>query len=161
MLLSAASFFGNAGQVNYVVGCTYQVALAQYRRCQLGLPATAIDIGKVVGVGFVAESAGTVSETNLMRLSMPDISEAKLLAMLEDAMNGKGDGGHNEDDGNIVTGVIDLVYLISEEYDVKLPFWACDLVFSHLLYTRPQSLQRDAVSNSRNQGVKQPGLTMR
>ncbi|OIW29210.1 hypothetical protein CONLIGDRAFT_715584 [Coniochaeta ligniaria NRRL 30616] len=159
MLSSAAAFVGNAGQANYVAGCTYQGALAKHRRHHLGLPATAIDIGKVAGVGFVAESAGTVSDANLTRLGMPDISEKELLAMLELAiMNDStvqgGDDGEDEAE-HMVTGVIEITKQHAgsdsntppASYDSEAPFWARDPVFSHLQYARPQGLQKAGTPN--------------
>ncbi|KAM7223551.1 hypothetical protein V8F06_001025 [Rhypophila decipiens] len=136
MLSSAAAMVGNAGQANYVAGCTYQSALAKYRRQHLGLPGTAIDVGKITGVGFVAERTGTVSDANLTRLGMPDISEAELLAMLELAMVNGSHTAHDQDQHHVVTGVLDIVK------QTELPFWVRDPVFSHLHYTRPQSLQQ-------------------
>ena len=101
LLSSAASFVGNAGQSNYVAACSYQVALSAHRH-SLGLPATAIDIGKVKDVGFVAENAGTVSDQNLLRLGMLEIEEQELLTMMEMTMLPRAIGVTN---GHMVTGV--------------------------------------------------------
>lgn len=158
MLSSAAAFVGNAGQANYVAGCTYQGALAKYRRHHLRLPATAIDIGKVAGVGFVAESSGTITEANLTRLGLPDISEAELLSMLEFAMMSCETGV--DEDEHIVTGVTDIARRPSGEYANEEPFWARDPVFSHLPYARPHSLQRGKVSTHVNKKGEEMGATM-
>ena len=85
LLSSASSFLGNAGQSNYVAACTYQVALAQHR-LGLGMPATAIDIGKVASVGVVAESGDGAIEANLVRIGLREIQEAELHAIIELAM---------------------------------------------------------------------------
>ncbi len=127
LLSSAASFVGNAGQSNYAAGCAYQVALASHRR-HLGLPATAIDVGKVAGVGFVAENAGSVSEQNLVRLGMLDIEEGELLAMLEMAM---AESSSSIPNGHLVTGIH------STNGADCLPPWARDPVCCHMDFARP------------------------
>ncbi len=53
-LASSSGIVGNRSQANYAAGNTYQDALALYRR-SLGLPATSIDLGTVLSVGYVAE----------------------------------------------------------------------------------------------------------
>ncbi|KAF2202683.1 phenolpthiocerol synthesis polyketide synthase ppsA [Delitschia confertaspora ATCC 74209] len=133
LLSSAAGFVGNAGQGNYVAGCTYQDALSAYRN-SLGLPATSIDIGKVTGVGFVAENAGTVSDTNLKKLGMLEIQEAELLAMLELSMKPRDQEGAIKN-GHMITGVHSTVDLTVE--GAELPFWGRDPVFSHMSFARP------------------------
>nr|XP_036584024.1 uncharacterized protein CTRU02_06155 [Colletotrichum truncatum]KAF6793283.1 hypothetical protein CTRU02_06155 [Colletotrichum truncatum] len=58
MLASFAGYFGNAGQSNYGAGCTFQDALAQYRRSK-GLPAVSLDLGIIHDVGVLAETGMT------------------------------------------------------------------------------------------------------
>lgn len=54
MLSSATGILGNRSQANYAAGNTYQDCLARYRISQ-NLPATSIDLGTVLSVGYVAE----------------------------------------------------------------------------------------------------------
>ncbi|GAM42162.1 hypothetical protein TCE0_043f15878 [Talaromyces pinophilus] len=54
MLSSATGILGNRSQANYAAGNTYQDCLARYRVSQ-NLPATSIDLGTVLSVGYVAE----------------------------------------------------------------------------------------------------------
>ncbi|EED14251.1 polyketide synthase, putative [Talaromyces stipitatus ATCC 10500] len=54
MLSSATGILGNRSQANYAAGNTYQDFLARYRVSQ-NLPATSIDLGTVLSVGYVAE----------------------------------------------------------------------------------------------------------
>jgi short-subunit dehydrogenase len=145
-LSSASGFLGNAGQSNYAAACTYQVALTAHRIAQ-GLPATAIDIGKVGSVGFVAENAGTMSEKNLVRMGFLDIQEEELHAMVELAMLPRSQGVAN---GSMITGAHTTVDAGSEEQE--LPFWSRDPVFSHMENLRPH-LARSARSNA----VEGPG----
>ncbi|KAK4153322.1 hypothetical protein C8A00DRAFT_33947 [Chaetomidium leptoderma] len=140
LMSSAASFVGNAGQANYAAGCAYQVALAAHRRNTLHLPATTIDIGKVTGVGFVAENAGTVSEQNLVKLGMLDIQEDELLAMLEMAMLDRRAEDISIPNGHIVTGV-HSTNAADGAGEEELPFWGRDPVFSHMDFVRPHLRQ--------------------
>jgi short-subunit dehydrogenase len=150
-LSSASGFLGNAGQSNYVAACTYQVALTAHRLAQ-GLPATAIDIGKVASVGFVAENAGTMSEQNLVRMGFLDIREEELHTMVELAMMPRSQGVAN---GYMITGAHTTVDAGST--DQELPFWSRNPVFSHLENLRPH-LARSARSNAA-EGSSQESLS--
>jgi NADP-dependent 3-hydroxy acid dehydrogenase YdfG len=141
MLSSSAAFIGNAGQSNYVSGNTFQTALARFRR-QQGLPAVALDFGKVAEIGVVAENAGGASDSNLDRLGLPGITEAEVLSLVEMAIIADSqldvqpttlEDGENS---HIVTGVIDLIKPESGERD--MPFWGRDPVFNHMEYVRPR-----------------------
>ena len=55
LLASASGIVGNLGQANYAAGDVYQDQLAHYRRMQ-GLAATSVDLGAVMGVGYLAEN---------------------------------------------------------------------------------------------------------
>jgi hypothetical protein len=130
-LSSASSFLGNAGQSNYVAACTYQVSLAAHR-LGLGVPATAIDIGKVASVGVVAESTDSTIEQNLVKLGLRDIQEAELHAILELAML---PAAHGIANGHLITGAHTSIDPTADAGD--LPFWSRDPVFSHLDVLRP------------------------
>ncbi|KAL8853733.1 MAG: hypothetical protein Q9221_001376 [Calogaya cf. arnoldii] len=64
---------------NMEKGNTYQDALAAYRRVQ-GLPATTMDLGVILGVGFVAENPDLVD--NIKNFGFIGIREQEFLAML-------------------------------------------------------------------------------
>ncbi|RDL39057.1 uncharacterized protein BP5553_03397 [Venustampulla echinocandica] len=55
MLSSVTGIVGNPGQSNYAAGNTFQDALARYRVAR-GEKATALDLGIILGGGFVAEN---------------------------------------------------------------------------------------------------------
>lgn len=57
MLSSVTGVLGSHGQSNYTAGSTYQDALARSRVAR-GLPAVSIDLGAVLGAGFVARTEG-------------------------------------------------------------------------------------------------------
>lgn len=154
LLSSASGLLGNAGQSNYVAACTYQVALAAHRVTQ-GLPATAIDLGKVLDVGFVAENTGTVSEQNLIKIGMKDIREEEFLAMMELAMMPQ---SHTIiANGYMITGVHTSIDPSSDEQE--LPFWSRDPVFSHLESVRPH-LSKSARNGSMDGSSQQPLSTL-
>jgi acyl transferase domain-containing protein/NAD(P)-dependent dehydrogenase (short-subunit alcohol dehydrogenase family) len=93
MLSSVTGVLGSHGQANYTAGSTYQDALAR-RRVANGLPGVAIDLGSVLGAGFVARThrvaeraakagwrAHTVAEAlRLVELAMRHPRQPELLA---------------------------------------------------------------------------------
>lgn len=64
MLSSGGGIIGYRGQANYHVGNVYQDALAHYRRSQ-GQAALTIDMGPVLGVGWMAGEFVDISMQNL------------------------------------------------------------------------------------------------
>ena len=77
---SAAAFVGNPGQGNYVAGCYYLEALADYRR-SLGLPALSIGWGAISDVGYVARNTA-LREMMESRAALKTISSKQALAEL-------------------------------------------------------------------------------
>ena len=55
MLSSISGICGSRSQANYAAGNTFQDAFAAHRIAQ-NLPATVIDLGVVLGVGYVAST---------------------------------------------------------------------------------------------------------
>lgn len=55
LLSSVCGIFGNGGQSNYAAGNTFQDALAEYR-IACGEKTTSLDLGVILGEGFVAEN---------------------------------------------------------------------------------------------------------
>lgn len=81
MLSSAVGIFGNPGQSNYSAGNTFQDALARYR-VERGEKAVAIDLGMILGEGFVAENP-TIQES-LMKLDLlRPISQQELFSIFD------------------------------------------------------------------------------
>ncbi|RYO87630.1 hypothetical protein DL762_004174 [Monosporascus cannonballus] len=81
MLSSAVGIFGNAGQSNYAAGNTFQDALARYRTAH-GQKAVAIDLGMVLGEGFVAERKDIQDRLMRLDLLLP-LSQQELFAMFD------------------------------------------------------------------------------
>lgn len=72
MFSSAASVVGNAGQSNYNAGCMFMAGLADDRR-KRGLAASVIQIGMIVGIGYVARTE--LADKSLLANAFNAISE--------------------------------------------------------------------------------------
>ncbi|MCJ1437217.1 hypothetical protein MMC27_006603 [Xylographa pallens] len=81
MLSSACGIFGNSGQSNYAAGNTYQDALAEYR-VSLGEKATSLDLGIVLGEGFVAENSQVRDRLLRVGLLLP-LQQDELFALFD------------------------------------------------------------------------------
>ncbi|KJZ72156.1 hypothetical protein HIM_08421 [Hirsutella minnesotensis 3608] len=81
MLSSAVCIFGNIGQANYAAGNSFQDALARYR-AGLGERAVAINLGMVLGEGWVAERKHVQHRVMQLDHVLP-MSQADLFAILD------------------------------------------------------------------------------
>lgn len=81
MLSSIAGIAGSRGQSNYAAGNTFQDAFAKYRAGQ-NLRATSINLGTVVGVGYIAENESDLICENLKILGLKNIHEDEVLAVI-------------------------------------------------------------------------------
>ncbi|KAK6072395.1 polyketide synthase [Seiridium cupressi] len=89
MLSSIAGIGGSRGQGNYAAGNTYQDALAHHRR-SLGQKACTIDVGMILGVGFLAsESTDDRVYENMNSWIMAGIREKEFLGILQAAIQGQ------------------------------------------------------------------------
>ena len=79
MLSSICGIIGNRGQSNYAAGNVYQDTLAHYRH-RNGLPATTLDLGTMMSVGFIAENQDVVG---IKSFAMDGIREDEFHALLE------------------------------------------------------------------------------
>jgi NADPH:quinone reductase-like Zn-dependent oxidoreductase len=79
MLSSISGVIGNAGQANYNAGNVFQDNLAHYR-CSLGLKATALDLGAVLDVGYLA--GDKLTETDQSK-QLTDEYKAKVFKGIE------------------------------------------------------------------------------
>ena len=127
LLSSFHSYIGNPGQANYASACAYQVALAKHRNA-LGLPATAIDLGIVGAVGYVADAQDAGKKVRVQ--DFKHISETEMLALIEL-------GSCEPKTGHLVTGLDSDLDIGKMREDGNVPFFARDPVLSHLDYLRP------------------------
>jgi acyl carrier protein len=81
LLSSTGAIFGNGGQSNYAAGNTFQDALARYRVSR-GEKAISINLGMIIGEGYVAENEA-VRERLIRKGILVPIMIEELLAMLD------------------------------------------------------------------------------
>ncbi|KAL6364437.1 hypothetical protein LRP88_01838 [Fusarium phalaenopsidis] len=120
VLSSVAGIVGNRGQAAYSAANTYLDAFTQHR-LRSGLPATCLNLGAVSGVGYLAENSAKQAQV-LKNLSGSTVDESEVLALLEQAINGKIGVMGNE---QCVTG-------LDFSDGTSLPYYASDGRFVHL-----------------------------
>ncbi|KAL8952236.1 MAG: hypothetical protein Q9222_001850 [Ikaeria aurantiellina] len=122
LLASGAGLLGTPGQAAYAASNTFLDSFAAYRN-HMGLPASAIDIGMVADVGYVAENLERASEIAVA--SHDRISETELLALVKAAMtNPLPDTPFHQTLTGFKLGSIDT-----------LPQWATEPKYIHLLHS--------------------------
>jgi hypothetical protein len=99
MLSSVTGIVGNPGQSNYASGNCFQDALARHRIAQ-GEKATALDLGIILGEGFVAENKEI--HDKLVRMNLLDSMSQKQLFALFDYYCDPSRAYTNEDASQIV-----------------------------------------------------------
>jgi len=135
MLSSSAGIVGSRGQGNYSAGNTYQDALANYRVSRK-LPTAAIDLGMILGVGYVAESSSDANEApqtsvvaNLKNLGLVGIREEEFLSILAGAITSFGKPDTNIP-SQVITGLSTGGMMLQN--GAEDPYWFTDARFSHL-----------------------------
>ncbi|PLN76124.1 iterative type I polyketide synthase [Aspergillus taichungensis] len=101
LLSSATGIIGNRSQANYAAGNTYEDALARYR-VSLGKPATSIDLGSVLSVGFVAENEEYARHTTAI---LEVLREDEIHGMLEFVIYSQMDASLTPEGAQLVTGL--------------------------------------------------------
>ncbi len=142
---SAACVFGNAGQSNYTASNGYVNGLVRQRR-KRGLAASAIDIGRVTGIGYI-EAAGQAVHDQLRKLRLAPVSESDFRqTMAETILAGYADP---EDQEAIPKAVVTTgLRIVSDDEDIKGP-WFSNAFFSHLVRE-----SKSATSGSEEQDKK-------
>ena len=127
MLSSISGICGSRSQANYAAGNTFQDAFAAHRIAQ-NLPATVIDLGVVLGVGYVASSSSETIE-RLAKSGFVGIHEQEVHALLASAITGRVGGG----DSTMIPPQIMMGLGTGESDDEsEKRFWLRDPRFSHL-----------------------------
>ena len=126
---SVACVFGNVGQSSYNAANGYMNGLVRQRR-KRGLAASAIDIGRVAGIGY-AEAAGQAVRDQLRKLSLAPVSESDLRqTMAETILAGYADQKYQEamPEAVVTTGL----RIVGDDEDIKGP-WFSNAFFSHMV----------------------------
>ena len=111
MLSSATGILGNRSQANYAAGNNFQDCLAKMRVSQ-GLPATSIDLGTVLSVGYVAEHRENMTTlANVLQV----IREDEIHILLEHVMDPRSKDHQNQHQkiqlSQLVVGLTTAEYL--------------------------------------------------
>ena len=119
---SGSSIIGAIGQANYSAANAYLDALMRYRQ-EHGLPGASINIGRVTGVGVVAED--TTLQEVMDRMGYDKVSESELFYQIEEAlsMQSKERGTEEVDKHQLITGI---------NLSRKDVYWATKSLFRNL-----------------------------
>lgn len=130
LLSSSVGIAGSRSQGNYSAGNSYQDALAHYRRNK-GLAACSIDVGMVLGVGFLAEdTTKTRVHDNVKSWNFLGIREREFLGTVEAAIRGESLPGI-EIPPQLITG-LGTGGMMAHGAE-KYPWWFKDAKFAHLV----------------------------
>ncbi|KAK4199547.1 putative dual specificity polyketide synthase [Triangularia verruculosa] len=129
LLSSSACVIGNSGQSNYAASNGYLNSLARQRR-KRGLAASALDIGRVAGLGYV-ETAGQAVMDQLTRFGLMSIAESEFHHMFAEAIQAGYPKPEDKDgipDAVVTTGI----RTIRDDEDIQGP-WFENPRFSHCI----------------------------
>ncbi|KFA71222.1 hypothetical protein S40288_03866 [Stachybotrys chartarum IBT 40288] len=148
LLSSINCVIGNQGQANYAAANMYQCALAASRR-KRGLPGTAVNVGAIIGAGYLQKTSTRVLDLTVSRGAMMHLSEEDFHQLIAQAiesgrpsvhtMHEDGDEGYDEGGPELTTGLLDVAFNA-----VERPIWFGDAMFDQLLVH--QDVERDQVS---------------
>jgi acyl carrier protein len=126
LLSSGSGIVGNPGQSNYSAGNTYQDALARYRTTK-GLKATALDLGMILSVGFIAEKPEVIR--SIRQQGYNAIREEEFLALLDELCDPSlSVPSHLKSQISLGLGVPELL----RSKGMEEPAWMSDPMFRYL-----------------------------
>lgn len=128
---SFSSVSGWQGQANYAAANLFMSALAEQRR-RKGLAASVINIGPVLGVGYITQNARTDLRWRADARETWFVSETDFLGQFAEAIVA-GRPGSNTDQIEITTG-LERIGLHSG----SLPSWAANPILSHCLLSNDE-----------------------
>ncbi|KAL6720039.1 hypothetical protein ACLMJK_001960 [Lecanora helva] len=128
LLSSSAGVAGSRGQGNYAAGNAFQDALANYRHSK-GLKASSIDLGMILDIGYVAETANKEVAENTKKWSFAGIREQELHAMIQSSITGESVRGEKVP-SQLITGL--GTGGMANLAGFKIPWWFNDAKFAHI-----------------------------
>ena len=127
---SAVCVFGNAGQSNYAAANGYLNGLARQRRAR-GLAASAIDLGRVAGVGYVEAAGQAVVEQLVKKLGLPPVGETDLRQLIAETILA-GFPTPADKDGIPRASVTTGLRVVGDDEDLRGP-WFSNSFFAHVV----------------------------
>lgn len=122
---SLACVFGNSGQSNYAAANAFMISLAAQRR-KRGLAASVIDIGAIMGIGYMAREVSQSVLDQLRKAGYMWMSERDFqLAFAEAILAGRPDSGANPE---LITGL----RVVDADEELKTP-WFSNPKFQHCI----------------------------
>jgi hypothetical protein len=132
LLSSTTGIVGNRSQSNYAAGNTYQDALAIHRRA-LGLPATSVDLGSILSVGYVAENKSRLKAITNITVVLESLREDEIHLIFEYHLDNR-----NSTAGQVVSGLTNAA--LYKQRRMPVPSYLNFPLFRHL--------QSETVANS-------------
>lgn len=104
---SAASITGNPNQANYSAANFFMASLAQQRR-RRGLAASVINLGPVLGTGYITREIGDALSRPLAERGLFGMSESDVHCSLAEAVNASRVKSEKDGEWQITTGLLPL-----------------------------------------------------
>lgn len=142
---SLASVVGNRGQANYGAANLFMTSMAASRKSR-GLVGSVLDIGMVLGIGYVSQTG--IYESTLRKFNYMPISEEKFHVMFTEAVVA-GRPEETDTPAEIITGLHRIAE--SEDETQVQAFWAGNPRFSH--YTIREGSGGDSSSGTASAAV--------
>jgi hybrid polyketide synthase/nonribosomal peptide synthetase ACE1 len=139
---SAASVTGNAGQANYSAANFFMGSLAHKRR-RRGLAASVIDLGPVLGTGYITREIGDALTRPLAERGLLGMSESDVHCLFAEAINASPVTPGSEVGWHITTGLIPLPAGAPNR-----PLWYNFPQFACLTIRDPSASDSNAASNT-------------
>ena len=137
---SMTAIIGNMGQSNYTAANSFMCALARQRREQ-GLAASVINIGVIIGVGYVTREVSHADQKNLRKGGYMWMSERDFHQIFAEAvLAGRPDSGV---DPEISTGLRRI-----DPDDPYQPIWYNNPIFSKCIQQRKSANSHEANNSS-------------
>lgn len=127
MLSSAAGVIGNRSQANYNAGNAFQDALARHRLAN-GLPCSAIDLGTVLSVGYVAEHQKLEMMTKVHGAVHELLREEEIQHLIEYLMDPRSQ--LDQTTAQLVSGVTPAANF--RQAGMPVPTYLSNPIFTHL-----------------------------
>ncbi|RDW68927.1 Polyketide synthase [Aspergillus mulundensis] len=122
---------GNLGQANYSAANTFMTALAAQRR-KRGLAAIAIDIGAIIGAGYMERESSKALDLTVSKMALMHLSEQDYHQLFAEGIDaGRPDSG---DEAELITGLLD----IPAARGPNAPRWQANPTFSAFVIHQTQ-----------------------